>query len=157
MESRAVEITVGIVAAAGMAILFMLSMKVSNLSTFTADEGYQLITHFENVGSLKVRSPVTVAGVRIGRVSEIGFDNEDYRAVVHLNILPQFNNLPRDTSASIYTAGLLGEQYVSLRPGHDEVNLKDGDEIDDSQPAIVIEDLIGKVLFGDKSEEGGEK
>jgi phospholipid/cholesterol/gamma-HCH transport system substrate-binding protein len=157
MESRAVEITVGIVAAAGMAVLFMLSMKVSNLSTLTADEGYQLITRFENVGSLKVRSPVTVAGVRIGRVSGIGFDNEDYMAVVHLNILPQYNNLPRDTSASIYTAGLLGEQYVSLRPGHDEISLKDGDEIGDSQPAIVIEDLIGKVLFGDKSEEGGEK
>jgi len=157
VESRAVEIVVGIAAAAGMAILFMLSMKVSNLSTFTDDEGYQLTTRFENVGSLKVRSPVTVAGVRIGRVSGIGFDNNDYKAVVRLNILPQYNNLPIDTSASIYTAGLLGEQYVSLKPGSEEFYLKGGDEIKDSQPAVVIEDLIGKFLFGDDTEEGDEK
>lgn len=156
MQSKTTEIMVGIFVAAGLAALFMLAMKVSNLATFTDEKGYELTARFENVGGLKVRSPVTVAGVRIGRVAEIGFDSETYEAVVSLNISPHYNNLPTDTTGSIYTAGLLGEQYVSLEPGGEETYLKGGDEIRLTQSALVLEQVIGQFLFSKAAEGGGE-
>jgi phospholipid/cholesterol/gamma-HCH transport system substrate-binding protein len=157
VQSRTVEITVGLFVAAGLVALFMLSMKVSNLSTFSGDDGYELKVRFENIGGLKVRAPVTMAGVRIGRISEIGFDSQTYEAIVTLNIAPEYDILPKDTSASIYTAGLLGEQYVSLEPGGEEQMLKDGDEIRLSQSALVLEQLIGQFLFSKAAEGDKEK
>lgn len=154
-HSRAVEIVVGLFVAAGLMTLFMWSMKVSNLSTFSRDDGYDVTVKFENIGSLKVRSPVAVAGVLVGRVLAIDFDKETYQVVVRLNISSDYRLLPTDTSASIYTAGLLGEQYVSLSPGGEEEYLKHGDEIKESQSALALEQLLGKMMFGDSSE-GGE-
>lgn len=154
-HSRAVEIVVGLFVAAGLMTLFMWSMKVSNLSTFSRDDGYDVTVKFENIGSLKVRSPVAVAGVLVGRVLAIDFDKETYQVVVRLNISSEYRLLPTDTSASIYTAGLLGEQYVSLSPGGEEEYLKHGDEIKESQSALALEQLLGKMMFGDSSE-GGE-
>ncbi len=151
-HTRAVEIVVGLFVAAGLVTLFMLSMKVSNLSTFSSDDGYDVTVKFEDIGSLKVRSPVTVAGVLIGRVSEIDFDKETYQVVVRLNISSDYAVLPADTSASIYTAGLLGEQYVSLNPGSKKKYLRHGDEIKDSQSALALEQLLGKLMFDDDGE-----
>lgn len=155
-NTRAVEITVGVFILFGMAALFMLAMKVSNLSSFTEDNGYEVTARFENIGGLKVRSPVTMAGVRVGRVSKINFDQQTYEALVTMNIFPQFNAIPKDSSAAIFTAGLLGEQYISLEAGGDEKYLKQGDELKLTQSALVLEQVIGQFLYSQASS-GGNK
>jgi len=106
LQKKSTEITVGMFVAAGIAALFMLAMKVSNLSDFNSDPGYKIIAEFENIGGLKVRSPVTMAGVRIGRVGDISLDPDSYNARVTLDMYASFDNIPTDSSASIYTAGL---------------------------------------------------
>ena len=146
MTTRVIEIWVGIFIAAGMAALFMLAMKVSNLSTYTGDEGYEVTARFEDVSGLKVRSPVTMSGVRIGRVKQIKFDDQALQAVVVMEIENRHNLLPKDTSASIYTAGLLGEKYVGLEAGGDQNNLVQGDEIKLTQDSLVLEKLIGQFV-----------
>ncbi len=156
MQSRSVEIWVGLFIAAGLAALFMLAMQVSNLSMVSDDVGYDVTARFENIGGLKVRSPVTMAGVRVGRVSSIDFDPQTFEAVVTLHISSQYDGLPADTSANIFTAGLLGEQYVGLEPGGDEEVLQQGSEIMITQSALVLEQLIGQFLFS-KAAEGEEK
>jgi len=153
---RIMEIGVGLFVAAGLAALFVLAMKVSNLSTY-ADENdtYRVTARFDNVGGLKVRSPVSVAGVRVGRVAAIDFDNETFEAVVTLAIARRYDRFPVDTSAQIYTAGLLGEQYVGLEPGGATEVLKEGDEIRLTQSALVLEQIIGQFLYS-KAAEGGK-
>ena len=146
MTTRVTEIWVGIFVAAGIAALFMLAMKVSNLSTYTGDEGYEVTARFEDVSGLKVRSPVTMSGVRIGRVKRIEFDDKALQAVVVMEIEPSHNLLPKDTSASIYTAGLLGEKYVGLEAGGDQKSLVQGDEIKLTQDSLVLEKLIGQFV-----------
>lgn len=146
MYSRAIQIWVGLFVIAGIAAMLMLSMKVSNIRAFSDTDGYEIKAYFQNIGGLKVRSPVTVAGVVVGRVSAIGFDPASYEAVITMNIQPQYNILPEDTSASIFTAGLLGEQYISLEPGGSEVLLKQGSEIKLTQSAVVLEQIIGQFL-----------
>jgi phospholipid/cholesterol/gamma-HCH transport system substrate-binding protein len=152
-HSKTLDILVGLFVASGIGALFFLGMQVSNLSSFVAPDGYTVSARFENSGGLKVRSPVSVAGVRIGRITAINFDNESYESVVEMNIDKQYNTLPDDTSASIYTAGLLGEQYIALEPGGSEDYLKNGDEIDITQSALVLEELIGQFLFSNKDDE----
>lgn len=146
MHSRTVQIWVGLFVVAGMASLLMLSMKVSNISAFTETEGYEVTAHFENIGGLKIKSPVTIAGVVVGRVSDIGFDPESFEAVVTMKIQHQYNNIPEDSGASIFTAGLLGEQYIGLDAGGAEASLKAGDELQLTQSAIVLEQIIGQFL-----------
>lgn len=146
MTTRVIEIWVGIFVAAGMAALFMLAMKVSNLSTYTGNEGYEVTARFEDVSGLKVRSPVTMSGVRIGRVKRIEFDDRALQAVVVMEIENRHNLLPKDTSASIYTAGLLGEKYIGLEAGGDQNNLVQGDEIKLTQDSLVLEKLIGQFV-----------
>lgn len=157
-HSRNVEIWVGIFVAGGLAALFMLAMQVSNLSVVSAEEGYDIRARFENTSGLKVRSPVTVAGVRIGRVSGIVFDENTFEAVVTMRINSEFDTLPLDTSASILTAGLLGEKYVGLEPGGDVDTLTDGDELMITQSSLVLENLIGKFMLNssDKKDEKDE-
>ena len=152
MNSRTLEIMVGLFVAGAMAALFMLSMKVSNLASYGNDEGYVVKAQFDNIGGLKVRSPVSAGGVRVGKVSAIDYDNESYTAVVSMAIEPQYR-FPRDTAASIYTAGLLGEQFIGLEPGGDEEYLQAGDVIDLTQPALVLEQVIGQFLYSKAQEE----
>lgn len=146
MYSKTVQVWVGIFVMAGMASLLMLSMKVSNISAFTKTEGYEVTANFANIGGLKVRSPVSMAGVVVGRVAKIGFDRESYEAVVTIKIQDQYDNIPEDASASIFTAGLLGEQYIGLEAGGAEEFLKQGGEIQLTQSAIVLEQIIGQFL-----------
>lgn len=155
MQTRTIEISVGIFVALGLAALLMLGMKVSNLGQLTEGEGYQVTARFTNIGGLKVRAPVTMAGVRIGRVTAIGFDEQTYEALVELTIQDTYDRLPEDTSASIYTAGLLGEQYVSLEPGADDLFLEAGAEIRLTQSALVLERLVGQFLFNQAAEGAG--
>jgi phospholipid/cholesterol/gamma-HCH transport system substrate-binding protein len=154
MNTKSVEIGVGVFVALGLAALLMLAMKVSNLAELTAPDGYQLTARFENIGGLKVRAPVTMAGVRVGRVTEIDFDDNTYQAVVGFSVNPRYARIPLDTSASIFTAGLLGEQYIGLEAGGDEEFLTEGGEILLTQSAIVLEQVIGQFLYS-KAAEGG--
>lgn len=156
MNQKGVEIAVGLFVAAGIAALFMLAMKVSNLSAFGEEQGYHVTARFDNIGGLKVRAPVRVGGVRIGHVTSIAYDDETYEAVVRMVVQNEYDRLPRDTAASIYTAGLLGEQYIGLEPGGAPEFLADGDRIDHTQSALVLEQLIGQVLFS-KAAEGETK
>ncbi|HEC59801.1 hypothetical protein LCGC14_0855930 [marine sediment metagenome] len=147
MQKRNTEITVGLFVAAGIVAIFVLAMKVSNFTDFTDDSGYQVVAEFANIGGLKVRSPVTMAGVRVGRVSNITLDENTYNAKVTLDLYSKFSSLPTDTSASIFTAGLLGEQYIALDAGAEDEFLKNGDVLHLTQPALVLEQVIGQFLF----------
>jgi phospholipid/cholesterol/gamma-HCH transport system substrate-binding protein len=149
------EILVGAFMAAGLVALFFLSMRVSNLSAASAGPGYSLTARFDNIGSLKVRAPVSMAGVRLGRVDAISFDQDNYQASVTLRIDAAYDRIPSDTFANIYTAGLLGEQYVALDPGGSPDYLRDGDQIEHTQSALVLERMIGQFLFN-KAQEGTE-
>jgi len=148
MTSRKIEILVGLFVAAAVAAFFMLAMSVSNMSSYGNADSYQLKAHFDNIGGLKVRSPVAAGGVRIGRVTEIRYNNESYEAVVSMSIEQQYNRFPVDTAASILTSGLLGEQFVGFEPGAEEEFLKNGDSIDLTQSALVLEQIIGQFLYG---------
>ena len=152
MNSRTVEIGVGVFVALGIAALFMLAMQASNLSNMSAGDGYIITAGFENVGGLKERSAVTVSGVRVGRVEAIEYDHESYEAVVSLRIDAQHDSFPVDTSASIYTSGLLGEQYVALEPGGSLENLIAGDRLQLTQSALVMEQVIGQFLYSTAAE-----
>ena len=154
MKTRTVELTVGVFVALGMAALFMLAMQVSNLGNFTGSgDSYMISAAFENIGGLKVRSPVTVSGVRVGRVDAIDYDMKSYAAVVSMRVDSAYDRLPRDTSASIFTSGLLGEQYIALEPGGSQDNLVDGDRIQLTQSALVLEQVIGQFLYNLASDE----
>jgi len=152
-KQRGTEILVGLFMAVGFVALFFLAMQVSNLSAAVSSEGYSLTARFSNVGSLKARSPVTMAGVRVGRVESVSFDKDTYEAVVTLRIDAAMDRIPDDTFANIFTAGLLGEQYVGLEPGGSSDYLRDGDEIAYTQSALILEQMIGQFLF---SKAGGD-
>jgi phospholipid/cholesterol/gamma-HCH transport system substrate-binding protein len=145
-NTKTSDTLVGLFVACGIAALFFMAMQISNLSSYSNEAVYTITAHFENSGSLKVKSPISVAGVHIGRVSNISIDKTSYEAVVEMQIKAQYQ-LPDDTSASIFTAGLLGEQYISLEPGGSEDYIQPNGIIDITQSAVVLEEIIGKFLF----------
>jgi phospholipid/cholesterol/gamma-HCH transport system substrate-binding protein len=152
MERTTIDLWVGIFVALGVAALLGLAMKVGNLTTVSIGETYMVSANFENIGGLKPRAPVKSAGVVVGRVADITFDPATFEAVVSLSIDKRYS-FPKDTFANIYTAGLLGEQYIGLEAGGDEVALKNGDKITQTQDAIVLEKMISQFLFSRASEE----
>jgi phospholipid/cholesterol/gamma-HCH transport system substrate-binding protein len=151
--SNTQDTLVGLFVASGIAALFFMSMQISNLGTFNGENNYTISAEFENSGGLKVKSPVVIGGVRIGRVTAITLDKKNFRSVVKMSIDPHYNNLPDDTTASVFTAGLLGEQYISLEPGGSDTPLKENSKIEITQSAVVLEELIGQLLFKDKDTE----
>jgi len=154
MVSKKVELMVGLFVAFGIAALLVLSLKVANTGISGNGASYELLAKFDNIGGLKVRSPVKVGGVVVGRVSDISLDEEDYTPVVTLTIYTQYNNFSEATSVAILTSGLLGEQYVGLQPGFIDESLdtlQPGDYIEDTKPALVLEELIGQFLFSQGS------
>ncbi len=151
MERTTIDLWVGIFVALGVAALLGLAMKVGNLTTNNIGPTYTVTANFENIGGLKPRAPVKSAGVVVGRVSDIKFDPATFEAVVSLNVDKRYN-FPIDTFANIYTAGLLGEQYVGLDAGGDEAKLKNGDKIMHTQDAIVLEKMISQFLYNKASE-----
>jgi phospholipid/cholesterol/gamma-HCH transport system substrate-binding protein len=156
MQRTALDLWVGIFVVAGVAALFMLALKVGNASNVSVSEGYRVIAEFDNIGGLKVRAPVKSAGVVVGRVEGISLDTRTFRANVTLRIDKHYP-FPKDSSASILTAGLLGEQYVGMDGGGEEQNLKDGDRLKVTQSAIVLEKVIGQFLYGKAAESGTAK
>lgn len=151
MERTTIDLWVGIFVALGVAALLGLAMKVGNLTTSDVGDTYTVTANFENIGGLKPRAPVKSAGVVVGRVGGIKFDPASFEAVVSLNIDKRYQ-FPNDTFANIYTAGLLGEQYIALEPGGDEINLKNGDKIAQTQDAVVLEKMISQFLYNKASE-----
>lgn len=156
-NGRMVEIWVGLFVAAGFAAFFGLAMQVSNIPMFQSVDGYDLHVRFQNIGGLRERAPVTMSGVRIGRVKAIALDEGSYDARVTITVDSRFDQLPEDTSAAIYTSGLLGEQYIALQPGGLDFYLREGDEITLTQSALVLERLVGRFLTNMGSGGGSEE
>lgn len=155
MKRSMLDLWVGMFVMTGFGALLFLSLKVANLTSLDAGDTYQVKARFDNIGGLKVRAPVKGAGVVVGRVSEIRFDNESFEAEVAMSIESRYR-FPRDTAAKILTSGLLGDQYIGLAAGGDTVNLKPGDTLKLTQSAVVLENLIGQFLYS-KAAEGPEK
>jgi phospholipid/cholesterol/gamma-HCH transport system substrate-binding protein len=152
MNKTVLDLWVGLFVVAGIAALLFLALKVGSTSAITASDSYEVVARFENIGGLKLRAPVKSAGVVVGRVSDIQFDNETFEAAVTLRLDKRYA-FPKDSSAAILTSGLLGEQYIGLDAGGDSVKLKTGDRILITQDAVVLENLIGRFLY-DKAQEG---
>ena len=149
---RSIELSVGMFVGAGLAALFMLAMQASNLSSLSSDGFYEVTARFDNIGGLKVRSAVKVSGVKVGQVSAIDYDSESFEALVTMQVDEKYSKFPRDTIASIFTSGLLGEQYIGLEPGGDIKLLAHQSEISHTQSAMVLEQIIGQFLFSKASE-----
>ncbi len=156
MTRSTLDLWVGLFVTIGLVALLFLSLKVSNLTTLNTGGTYQVRARFDNIGGLKVRGPVKSAGVVVGRVSEIRFDNESFQAEVVMNIENRYR-FPLDTSAKILTTGLLGDQFIGLTAGGDTTDLKNGDALKITQSAIVLENLIGQFLFSKAADGGGDK
>lgn len=145
-QTRAVEVSTGLFVFLGFAALFFLITQTTTIGGYVQDDTYEVTARFQNVGSLKVRAPVAMAGVTIGRVSAIEFDPQRLDAVVTMRIEENYDQIPEDSDASILTAGLLGSQYIGLQPGGSDMYLEDGSEVLFTQSAVVLENLIGKFL-----------
>jgi phospholipid/cholesterol/gamma-HCH transport system substrate-binding protein len=155
MTRRQMETLVGLFVVLGMLAILFLALKAANLASFSFDATYAIQARFDNIGGLKVRAPVKSAGVTVGRIASITFDNKTFQGLVTMEIDRRFQ-FPTDTSAKVLTAGLLGDQYVGLDPGGDDKNLQPGDTIKMVQSAVVLENLIGQFLYN-KAGEGPSK
>jgi phospholipid/cholesterol/gamma-HCH transport system substrate-binding protein len=153
MERKTIDIWVGLFVVAGIAAFLVLALKVSSMDAVTSADSYRLVAGFDNIGGLKPMAPVKSAGVLVGRVTEVDFDDKRYEARVTMRIDNRYK-FPADTSAAVLTAGLLGEQYIGLEAGGDDKPLKDGDRVKLTQSAVVLESVIGQFLYG-KAQEGG--
>ncbi|MCI0517136.1 MAG: outer membrane lipid asymmetry maintenance protein MlaD [Woeseiaceae bacterium] len=156
-QTRTVELGTGLFVLLGMGALFFLTTQTTGSNNFSGTETFKVSARFENVGSLKIRAPVAMSGVTIGRVLSVRFDPEQLNAEVVFEIDSQYNQIPDDSDASILTAGLLGSQYIGLQAGGSEEYLQDGSEILFTQSAIVIENLIGKYLFNQGADSNEEE
>lgn len=155
MQRATLDLWVGIFVVAGIVAILFLALKVGNLGNFDSSETYAVKASFDNIGGLKARAPVKSAGVVVGRVAEIGFDPKTYEATVTLSLSAEYP-FPKDSSASIMTSGLLGEQYIALDAGGDEKMLANNDVLKITQGAVVLENLIGQFLYN-KSDSGADK
>ena len=155
MNKTVLDLWVGLFVIAGIGALLFLALKVGSMSTVNSSNSYVVVAMFDNIGGLKPRAPVKSAGVVVGRVADISFDSQKYEAKVTLRIDKRYE-FPKDTTASIMTSGLLGEQYIGLEAGGDSVKLANKDRIMITQSAVVLENLIGQFLFG-KAQEGAKQ
>jgi phospholipid/cholesterol/gamma-HCH transport system substrate-binding protein len=152
MNKTVLDFWVGLFVIAGIVALLFLALRVGSMSAIKTNDSYEVIARFENIGGLKPRAPVKSAGVVVGRVADIRFDNETFDAAVTLRLDKRYA-FPKDTTAAILTSGLLGEQYIGLEAGGDSQKLKDRDHILITQSAVVLENLIGQFIYG-KAHEG---
>ena len=155
MSRKSIDLLVGVFVLLGFGALLFLALQSANLASFTFGDTYVVRARFDNIGGLKARAPIKSAGVVVGRVAEIRFDDKRVQAEVMLALDTRYA-FPKDTSATILTSGLLGEQYIGLDVGGDEKMLKPGDVIAKTQSAVVLEKLISQFLFN-KASEGPEK
>jgi phospholipid/cholesterol/gamma-HCH transport system substrate-binding protein len=151
MTKRQSETLVGLFVLVGLLAIVFLALKAANLVSFSFDSTYALQARFDNVGGLKVQAPVKSAGVTVGRIASISFDNKTFQGLVTMNIDRQYS-FPVDSSAKILTAGILGDNYLGIDPGGDDKNLQPGDTIKMVQSAVVLENLIGQFLYNKAAE-----
>ncbi|SDT92349.1 outer membrane lipid asymmetry maintenance protein MlaD [Halopseudomonas salegens] len=151
MRTRTLELTVGVFILIGVLALLVLALRVSGLTLSAPGNTYTVVAYFDNAAGLTSRAKVTLSGVTIGQVGQVSYDRDRYSSRVELVINSEVNNLPTDSSASILTAGLLGEKYIGLSIGGEEEVLSDGDEIYDTQSALVLEEMIGRFLMNTTS------
>jgi phospholipid/cholesterol/gamma-HCH transport system substrate-binding protein len=156
MKKTALDFWVGLFVVLGFVALLFLALKAGNMSSMSFQSTYAVKLKFDNIGGLKPRAPVKSAGVTVGRVDSIGFDQNTYQALVTIDIDKQYQ-FPKDSSAKILTSGLLGEQYIGLEPGGDDQMLKSGDTISMTQSAVVLENLIGQFLYNKAADSGASK
>jgi phospholipid/cholesterol/gamma-HCH transport system substrate-binding protein len=156
MERSTLDLWVGLFVCAGIGALLILALKVGNMSGLSVSDTYQVYAHFDNIGGLKPRAPVKSAGVVVGRVAQIAFDNDKFLARVTMTLDKNYK-FPRDTTASILTSGLLGEQYVGFVAGGDDKMLAQGDTLRLTQSAVVLENLISQFLYSKAAEGDGKK
>lgn len=154
MHRKIIDVWVGLFVLLGAAALLFLALQAGNMSTLSFTKTYVVTGKFDNIGGLKPQAPVKSAGVVVGRVGEISFDDKTFQAQVNLE-LDQNYQFPKDSSLKILTAGLLGEQYIGIEPGGDTKNLVDGDRITRTQSATVLEDLINQFIYS-KAADGKE-
>jgi len=150
--ARGVDISVGLFILLGLVSVIFLVSQSLGASDISGNASYTLHAKFDHIGDLKIRAPVALAGVTIGRVSRISVDPDEFRATVDLRIDSRFSQLPVDTFASIATAGIFGGKYIDLSPGGDDMVLQDDDELEFTQSAILLENLIGKFMLNTKGE-----
>jgi len=155
-QTRSVELGTGLFVLLGLSALFFLTTQTTGSGDFSSSDAYEVTARFDNVGSLKNRAPVAMSGVTIGRVTSVRFDPQGLEAVVTFMIDARFDQIPDDSDASILTSGLLGSQYIGLQPGGSEFYLEAGSEIQFTQSAIIIENLISKYLFSQGSDSGSK-
>ena len=153
MGKKGIETMVGVFVLLGLVGLVFLALKAANLGTFNAGSTYSLVARFDNIGGLKRQAPVRTAGVTVGRVVGIELDKKTYQGLVHIQVDSRVE-FPKDSSARILTAGLLGDQYIGVEPGADEKNLAAGDVITQTQSAVVLESLISQFLFNKAADAG---
>ncbi|MEI7427600.1 MAG: outer membrane lipid asymmetry maintenance protein MlaD [Betaproteobacteria bacterium] len=156
MKKNSLDFWVGLFVVTGFVALLFLALKAGNMSSFSFSKTYSITARFDNIGGLKPRAPVKSAGVVVGRVAAINFDDKTYQATVTLNLDEGFR-FPKDSSAKILTSGLLGEQYIGLEAGGDEQSLAQGGKITQTQSAIVLENLISQFLYNKAADAGKEK
>jgi len=156
MQRKSLDLWVGCFVILGVLALMFLALKAGNMSSFSFEKTYNVASRFDNIGGLKPRAPVKSAGVVVGRVNSISFDDHDFRALVKMS-LEQRYKFPKDSSVKILTSGLLGEQYISIEPGGDEKNLAEGDQITMTQSAMILENLIGQFIYNKATETKGDK
>ncbi len=154
MHRKTIDVWVGLFVLLGVVSLLFLALQAGNMSTISFSKTYAVTGKFDNIGGLKPQAPVKSAGVVVGRVGEITFDDKTYQALVRLDMEPGYK-FPKDSSLKILTAGLLGEQYIGIEPGGDTQNLVEGDRINRTQSATVLEDLINQFIYS-KAAEGKE-
>ena len=156
MQPSKTDIWVGLFVMLGAAALVFLALRAGNLLTLDFNKGYEVTARFDNIGGLKPQAAVRSAGVKVGRVKNITFNDKTFQADVHLEMNNGFA-FPKDSSFKILTSGLLGDQYVGVEPGYEEKALAAGDTITNTQSAVVLENLIGQFLYGKASESGSSK
>jgi phospholipid/cholesterol/gamma-HCH transport system substrate-binding protein len=151
MHRKSIDVWVGLFVLLGAVSLLFLALKAGNMSTISFSKTYAIVGKFDNIGGLKPQSPVKSAGVVVGRVGEIKFDDKSFQALVRLDMNPAYK-FPKDSSLKILTSGLLGEQYVGIEAGGDTNNLAEGDRISRTQSAAVLEDLINQFIYSKAAE-----
>jgi phospholipid/cholesterol/gamma-HCH transport system substrate-binding protein len=156
-QQRVIEFSVGVFIILGVLSLLYLAFQVSGITGLVNKEAYIITADFTNVGDLKVRAPVSIAGVTVGRVIAIDLEPTRFNAVVTMEIDADEKNIPTDSTANIYTAGIIGANYISITPGFETATLKHGDKITNTNQALILQDLIGQFLFGMKNDKEKEK
>lgn len=158
MPQRLIESSVGLFLLLALIALTTLAFKVSGLTSFFPKKCYMVVASFDDIGGLKIRSPVKIGGVQIGQVSHITLDPLTFKAIVQMQIEDKFNDIPDDSTAGILTAGLLGDNYIAITPMYNQTYLKNGSEIQITRSAMILEKLIGQFIYkignGEKDEKG---